>query len=114
MRSKTLMVSVVVGTLLLSACGGGGGGDGDGGATTLTALDNEFQPAQLTVSSGAQIELVNEGEALHNLTIEGTGIDQDIEAGQSATVTVDLDPGEYPFVCEYHVAEGMQGTLTVE
>lgn len=106
---------------LLAACGGGGdtsgapaegGGQGGGEATTLTMIDNEFQPADLTVAAGADLELVNDGEALHNLTVDG--IDQDVQAGQSASVTIDLDPGEYRMVCEYHEAQGMEGTLTVQ
>ncbi|MFN2591029.1 MAG: cupredoxin domain-containing protein [Actinomycetota bacterium] len=105
---------------ILAACGGGGdagdtggtGADTGAGATTLTMVDNAFQPADLTVSSGAELELVNDGEAIHNLTVDG--IDQDVEAGASSTVTIDLEPGEYRMVCEYHEAQGMEGTLTVQ
>lgn len=106
---------------VLAACGGGGdagggqGGNGaeaGGGASTLTMIDNEFQPADLTVAAGAELELVNDGQSIHNLTVEG--IDQDVEAGQSSSVTIDLEPGEYQMVCEYHEAQGMEGTLTVQ
>ncbi len=105
---------------LLAACGGGGGdtggdtgGNGETGST-LTMVDDAFEPADLTVSAGAAVEVANEGQALHNLTVEGSDIDEDVEAGQSATVTVDLDPGQYRMFCEYHEAQGMEGTLTVQ
>ncbi len=103
---------------VLAACGGGddggggAGGETGGGATTLTMVDNEFQPADLTVTSGTELQLVNDGQAPHNLTVEG--IDQDVAAGQSSSVTIDLEPGEYHMVCEYHEAQGMEGTLTVQ
>jgi plastocyanin len=110
MPSIVRLGGTLAAAVLLTACGGGGGG----GATTLTMVDNDFQPAELTVSSGAELELTNEGQALHNLTIEEAGIDQDVQAGQSSSVTVELDPGDYEMVCEYHVGQGMTGTLTVE
>lgn len=106
---------------ILAACGGGGDAGGQGGnggeagggtAATLTMVDNEFQPADLTVSAGTELELVNDGQSIHNLTVEG--IDEDVEAGQSSSVTIDLEPGEYDMVCEYHEAQGMEGTLTVQ
>jgi plastocyanin len=109
MRSYVRLGGALAAAILLAACGGGGGG-----ATTLTMVDNAFQPAELTVSSGAELELTNEGSAIHNLTIEEAGIDQDLVTGQSSSVTVDLDPGEYEMVCQFHVAQGMTGTLTVE
>lgn len=104
----------------LAACGGGDdaggtagdGGGGGGGATELTLVDNEFRPAKLTVSSGAELELVNEGETIHNLTV--TGIDTDVEAGENGSVTVGLDPGTYDMICKYHEAQGMTGKLTVQ
>ncbi|HEX2030967.1 MAG TPA: cupredoxin domain-containing protein [Actinomycetota bacterium] len=107
---------------ILAACGGGGdaGGaqqrdgaeTGGGAGTTLTMVDNAFEPAELTVSAGTEVELVNDGESIHNLTVDG--IDEDVEAGQSSSVTIDLEPGEYRMVCEYHEAQGMEGTLTVQ
>ncbi|HWC32904.1 MAG TPA: cupredoxin domain-containing protein, partial [Actinomycetota bacterium] len=119
MLKRGMVVAVVGASLLLSACGGGDaggdaggetGGDTAGGGATLTMVDNAFEPADATFTSGEEIELVNDGEALHNLTVEGSGIDEDVEAGQSSTVAVDLDPGEYAMFCEYHRAAGMEGT----
>lgn len=119
MHGITRIVAVVGTALVLGACGGGdtgdGGGAGDGGAagaTSLTMIDNEFQPADLTVASGTELELTNDGESPHTFTVDG--IDQQVEAGQSSSVTVDLEPGEYDFVCTFHEADGMTGTLTVE
>lgn len=115
LRSVTILASAVV----LAACGGngnGGGGNkggGGDGTTTLTTVDNAFQPSSLTVSSGSELELTNDGQAEHNFTIEGSDVTQDVEPGESATVSIDVDPGDYTMFCKYHRAIGMEGTITV-
>lgn len=96
--------------LLGAACGGDDGGD----AVTLTAAELAWDPGTLTVPSGGSIELVNEDDAKHNLTIEEAGVDEDVEGGDSVTVDLsDVEPGSYDFVCEYH-SDTMTGTIEVE
>ncbi len=120
MKRSAHLAMAVMAAGVLAACGGGdadggqagNGAETGGGATTLTMVDNEFQPVDLTVAVGTELELVNDGEAIHNLTVDG--IDEDVDAGQSSSVTIDLEPGEYRMVCEYHEAQGMEGTLTVQ
>lgn len=110
----TMAMAVAV---LLSACGGDENGTtekGGGETGTLSAIDNAFQPAALTVSGGAELEFTNDGQALHNLTIEGTDVNEDVEAGESTTIPLDIDAGEYAMFCEYHRASGMEGTITVQ
>jgi plastocyanin len=113
----------VVAALTLAACnggddaggGGGGGGDGGGGgATTLSLVDNAFEPADLTVSSGATLEVSNDGENPHTVTIEGTDIDEEVESGQSTSITIDAEAGEYTMICRFHESVGMEGTVTVQ
>lgn len=120
MKKGILVATVLVAALLLAACGGGeNGGDaatgtsGGGGTTSLSMVDDAFVPATLTVASGDRVEVSNDGEALHNITIEGEGIDEDVESGQSTTVTFDLEPGDYTMFCEYHRGAGMEGSLKV-
>ena len=108
--------AVLVGALLtLAACGGGGDNGGGGGdaETSLSMVENAFEPASLTVAAGSELSVSNDGEAIHNITIEGTSIDEDVEAGQSASVTIDAEPGEYTMFCEFHREAGMEGTVTV-
>ena len=121
MRNRLLQVPVVLGAaLILGACGGGGAGDGgetgggEAAATSLSMVDNAFEPSTLTVASGSELQLTNDGQAPHNLTIEGTEIDEDVQAGQSGSVTIDAEPGEYTMFCEYHLEAGMEGTVTIE
>lgn len=117
MRRTGTLGLVVLALLVLGACGGGAdGGDGGdgGGAVTLTMVDNAFEPVDLTAPSGAEVELVNDGVATHNLTVEGSDVDVDVAAGETGSVTLDLDPGSYTMVCTFHEVQGMEGTLTVE
>jgi len=58
--------------------------------------------------------VTNGGSALHNLTVESLGIDEDVQAGETITVQVTLpDSGSLPFVCKYHVSNGMQGAFLI-
>ena len=119
MRHVSRIAVLIAIGLTLAACGGGedtggGGGGGGGSATSLSMVDNAFEPADLTVAAGADLEVSNDGEALHNITIEGTEIDEDVEVGQSSSITVDAEPGEYTMFCEYHRSAGMEGTVTVQ
>jgi plastocyanin len=131
--TKAFLLSLsLVCALTLAACGGGDETNGGGGATTppttsspsptetetsgetrIAMQDNVFQPNQLSVASGAELELDNEGENPHTFTIDGEGIDQQVNSGENAKVTVDLDPGTYDFFCRFHSSLGMTGTLTV-
>lgn len=122
-KRRSLVGAVAFVALLGAACGGddggdGGGaasgGDGGGSAVTLTAKEFAWDPATLTAPAGSSVELVNEDEAKHNLTIEDAGVDEDVEGGATVTVDLgDLEAGSYEFVCEYH-PDTMTGTLEVE
>lgn len=125
--SGVLRCAAIVATaFLLAACGGNGdGGDTEGtptesgeteggGATTLTTIDNAFQPSSLTVTAGTELELVNDGQTIHNLTIEGTDVAQDVESGATETVAIDAEVGDYTMFCEYHRATGMEGVITIQ
>jgi plastocyanin len=116
MGHLTTSVGALGVAVVLAACGGGGdGGDGGGGGgATLSMTDNAFSPADLTVSSGDTVELSNDGQAVHNLTIEGTDVDENVDPGSSSSLTVDAEPGDYTMFCEFHRGAGMEGTVTVQ
>jgi plastocyanin len=111
-----LMAVAAAAALALAGCGGedaaGDGGEGSGG--TLSMIDNQFDPASLTVGAGDSLEVSNDGANPHNITIEGTDIDEDVEPGQSTSVMIDAEPGEYTMFCEFHRSGGMEGTVTVQ
>jgi plastocyanin len=91
-------------------------------ARTVTATEGEmyielsedsFSPGEYT------IEVVNEGNATHDLVVEQDGADvaatENIAPGASATLTVTLEEGEYVFYCSIgnHRAMGMEIPVTV-
>jgi len=85
----------------------------------VTLLDGEIEMPD-TLTAGATIfEISNVGALVHNLEIEGQGIEEvlenDLQPGESATLTVDLQPGTYEVYCPVadHAERGMRLTLTV-
>jgi plastocyanin len=91
-------------------------------AETVTATEGEMF-IELSEDSfragGYTFEVVNEGSATHDFMVERDGNDvagtESIAPGSSATLTVDLEPGEYVFYCSIgnHRAMGMEVTVTV-
>ena len=59
------------------------------------------------------LELKNEGKALHNFSISGLDIDQDVQPDQKMNVSVTVPAsGNLVFFCKYHQASnGMQGAI---
>jgi uncharacterized cupredoxin-like copper-binding protein len=140
---KSLIALAVAIPLTLSACGGGdddssstsaatttestststtasGGGGGAGGAVDISETEYKLDPSDPTVSAGeVTINVSNDGGTTHNLEVEGNGVEEesdDLEPGQSGTLSVDLKPGDYEIYCaiDGHKDLGMEGTLTVQ
>jgi uncharacterized cupredoxin-like copper-binding protein len=151
MRRISLPVVVATAALLLSAAGCGDDDD-DGGAEVDVVL-SEFivDPAAESVEAGeVTFALDNQGGETHEFVVveaasaddlpvdddgafdeEAFGEDnvlgevEDIEAGDTAELTLDLESGDYVLLCniveeeedgevESHFAEGMHTTFTVE
>jgi len=102
--------------LAMAACGGGddeggGGGGGDSGPS-ITIVDFAFNPDSLDVSAGTTtITLVNNGAAEHNFSLDDGSVSQDVDPGETQTVTVDVS-ATAGFHCKYHPTQ-MTGTLSV-
>ena len=135
---SALGLALVLALMLVAAsCGGGDDEEGGGGTTTVDGqkandhgskdvsgeneLDLElddfyFSPTVITGSAGEKVtvHLENEGSTEHNFSVTEQGIDQDVEDGDNATVTVTLpDSGTLLFFCKYHQNMGMRGALKV-
>jgi plastocyanin len=129
-----LLIALVLG---LAACGGdddegatapppttagetGGGGGGAGGTVEIKTSEGiEYDETSLETSAGeVTIDYTNDSGLPHNVILEGGGVDGEgtdtIQSG-SASVKVNLDPGEYTFYCSVdgHRDAGMEGTLVV-
>lgn len=86
---------------------------------SFTAIDIDFSEApEGTVPAGeTNIVLVNEGQALHNVTIPAIGDSPIVEAagGETSTETLTLEPGTYEYFCNVPGHESlMSGEFTAE
>jgi len=84
-----------------------------GSNVSIEAGDSFFAPTCVTgVSSGTvTLTVRNSGQALHNVTIDSLGIDKDVPASQTITVTVRMESSPLTFFCKYHRTSGMVGAL---
>jgi plastocyanin len=126
--------------LAAAACGGDsdGGGESEGGKKMIAGveandhgekdvsgetgkveieLDDEyFEPTVLKGTPGQKVtlELKNEGNEEHNISIADQNIDQDVAPADEAEVEVTFpQSGELSFVCKFHESTGMAGALVV-
>ncbi|MGY1815048.1 cupredoxin domain-containing protein [Blastococcus sp. SYSU D00820] len=95
---------------------------GEAETETITAVERgmSIELDEDSFSAGSYtIEVVNEGDATHDLVVERDGEDvaasDTIGPGESTSFTVDLAPGEYVFYCSVgnHRAMGMEIAVTV-
>ena len=90
-------------------------------ATKLDASETEFKIklSKTTAPAGTfSISVANDGKVPHDLVVKGDGVDEKtklLNAGDSATLTVDLKPGTYDVYCSVpgHKQAGMDTKLTV-
>ena len=95
--------------------------DVSAGTSVLVVLeDNSLAlPGQAIPAGTAVLTVENRGQNVHNLYIEGEGINRaagdNIVAGGSATVDVLFKPGTYTFYCPVlnHRENGEQATITI-
>ena len=86
---------------------------------TITLGTMDFQPNTLTVAKGTAvtIKLNNTSALSHNFSLDPFHVSQNVDAGQSATVTFTPDQtGTFYFYCNVsgHAAAGMVGKITVQ
>jgi plastocyanin len=116
-------VATTTPTTTTGATGGTGatGAAGGGESVDISETDFALDPDEVTAKAGTVIfKVTNDGDATHNLEVEGNGVEeelpQDLSPGDSGALTVDLEPGDYTMYCPVgnHREQGMEGTVTVE
>lgn len=111
MKIVKVLVALAAVALLGTACGGGDGGGGGPTTGSVTMRDNQFDPADFTASSDT-ITVTNEGIAVHTFTVEAGGIDEQVQAGDSAEVDLSgLEAGTHDLTCTLHPE--MTGSVTI-
>jgi plastocyanin len=81
-------------------------------------MDDEFyfEPTVLKGTPGQtlSIKLENGGSLAHNFTLEAQSVNQDVQPGQDAKVSVTFpQSGILEFFCRFHRSNGMIGELSV-
>ncbi len=116
-------------TLVVAACSGDDDdGDGDTTGTTtgttgttgtetgatggdaITIEGFAFDPSTIAVSGPTEITVTNNDSAAHTFTLDDGSVDEEIAAGDSVTVTVDVSAST-GFTCRFHPQ--MTGTVEV-
>lgn len=101
-------------TLLIVLLAGCAGEKDDVASSDVEAVAIEgfaFDPADLTVDAGTELQVVNRDSAAHTLTAKDGSFDTG-KLGADETGKVVLEKaGEYEFFCEIH--QYMRGTITV-
>lgn len=89
-------------------------------ATPITVRDFKFDTPDVTVDGVVALAVTNAGPTIHDLTIRDAagkvlGETEDLKAGASETLTVDIPAGSYTIFCSLpgHESLGIKGTLTV-
>lgn len=108
----------------IAACGGDGGGEGlstepvpDDPDVVVVAEDMAFDPDEVRVAAGEPVTIVidNRDEGVnHNIHVEDAPAPNKTRLEQGVShqaLTVNLEPGEYDFVCDIHPT--MTGTIVV-
>ena len=127
MRRLLPLTVILLAVLVSAGCGSDDDGEtsGDtaaagGESVALTATEFKFDPADVTVDAAGKVTftVTNDGQETHALEVEGNGVEEEtdsIAAGESGTLTVDLEPGEYEFYCpiDGHREQGKEGKLVV-
>lgn len=135
-RRSAVAIAAVAGALVTGACGDG---DDEGAGTTTAPAETTAAPAgkpvetlsvreteykldpldaQVSESGVIELDVSNDGSIVHSLAVEGPDGESEtdlIESGDSASLKVDLPPGEYAWYCPIgnHRELGMDGTITV-
>lgn len=141
LRTPIIALAALSAALGVAACGGG---DEEGASTApaegaaapaettkapagkpvdtvdVSETEYELDPTDGQVSESGVIEFVaaNDGSIEHSLEVEGPdgeAVTPTIAPGESASVKVDLAPGQYTWYCPIanHRELGMEGTVTV-
>jgi uncharacterized cupredoxin-like copper-binding protein len=85
----------------------------------VTEIDYKIRLPETTLAPGRYtFEVRNDGAVPHNLTVKGPGVSKatpNFGAGQTRTLSVDLEPGTYDFYCSVpgHRQLGMEQKVTV-
>jgi len=85
---------------------------------TIRAVDLDFEPASLEVVAGepVNVTVVNDGELLHDFTLEAADVHLNVEPGETKTTSLTItEPGRHEAKCTVagHAESGMTVDIMV-
>lgn len=113
MRKTAAVLALLSASLWLAGCAGDDLVEG----VSVQATEMKFTPSSATLMRGANTIVVkNVGDLRHTFSINSIGQEVTVNPGDTKTLKVDLEPGEYVYVCRVldHEGLGMHGVLTVK
>ena len=134
LHKPPIALTAISAALLLAACGGASGDGAHGGGhaasesvaepvdgaseVTVNAVDIDFKPESIEIVAGepVNVTVVNEGQTLHDFTLEEADVHVNVEAGEQKTTSMTIDePGRYEALCtvESHAEAGMTVAVVV-
>jgi plastocyanin len=111
LRLPWLLLLIVIFTV--TACGDDDEDDGDSPFRQQIIMEDfRFVPDRHSVLTNRAIpvDLENMGTVAHTFTIDELGIDEELEPGERASVTIE-ENGDWPFYCRFHRTMGMEGSF---
>jgi Cupredoxin-like domain len=92
----------------------------DDGPYGIVAVDNHFHDIHpeddITLDADQTVFVRNDGSNLHNFSIAGTDVSEELEPGDKvrwSPIGDELEPGTYEVFCKYHSDVGMTGRFEV-
>ena len=122
MRTRFLLAALL---LVVVACSAPAGSQAPASAAAeaiaVGVMDFMIEPTDVEVAGPmVTIDVTNDGPTPHNLTVRDEAGEvlmgtEDLSAGDTATISARLEPGDYTIFCALpgHESLGMSGTLTV-
>jgi plastocyanin len=116
------LLPIILALAFAPGCGGSDKLKRPPGPNEVVMSEYEFTPRAATVKRGTELNVRNDGEIAHNLTIGRSGSAAKLIGtasflgGRSEKLRVDLPPGRYQMVCTVpgHEQLGMAGSLAVK
>lgn len=107
---RTLLRSATTGLVaLVAGCAGGGGGAGVE-TSSVSMVDGQFDPRNVSVETGTELTWTNEDGTAHTVTAasDNWSMDVEVSGGGTASHTFDSE-GVYEAYCRFHGSPDLSG-----
>jgi plastocyanin len=111
---------VALASQISPAAAGTGGREEPAAVIVISDAPGEFMPRTVTVRVGDTVEWKNTGGIAHSVEFVGEVLPEGTASSQSGLMAPQKSysftfkaPGSYPYICRFHVINGMIGKIVV-